>query len=427
MRIFLIVWLGQFISLMGSNLTSFSLGVWVYQETGSVTQYALATFAITVPGFLVSPFAGTLADRWDRRLMMILSDTGAGLTTLGIGLLILSGHLQVWHIYLANGLSATCNAFQIPAYITATTLLVAKKDLPRISGLRQLSEAFARLVCPTLGGLLLGIIALQGVILIDFATFFVALTTLIIVRFPSLPSQATTEKTSQSLVQDWLDSITYLKRYPGLLALFIFSFVKHFSMGVVTILFTPLVLSFASPLMLGILIGFGGMGSLVSSSIVGLWGGSICPLKFIFGFTAFNGLCLVAVAFPPSIPLYALIIFLFASSLTLVDICMQIILQKKVDPRLQGRIFSLNHTVMMGSLTAAYLIAGPLADHVFEPFMSVNGLLANNLGQIIGVGEGRGIALMFMVMGLVTFFVTVLAYQYPRLRLLESEISDWEK
>ncbi|WP_026102647.1 MFS transporter [Pleurocapsa sp. PCC 7319] len=122
MRTFLIVWFGQLISLFGSQLTSFALGVWVYQNTGSVTQFSLISFFTMLPGLVISPLAGALVDRCDRRWVMILSDSIAGLSTLCIALLIAIGQIQIWHIYLATTISSLSNAFQWPAYSAATEL-----------------------------------------------------------------------------------------------------------------------------------------------------------------------------------------------------------------------------------------------------------------------------------------------------------------
>ncbi|RPI34759.1 MAG: MFS transporter, partial [Chloroflexota bacterium] len=123
MNTFTLVWAGQLVSLFGSGLTGFALGLWVYQQTGSVTQYALIALSAVLPRILVSPLAGVLADRWDRRRAMILSDCGAGLTTLAIALLFLSSRLEVWHIYLATGAGAAFGAIQWPAYTASISQL----------------------------------------------------------------------------------------------------------------------------------------------------------------------------------------------------------------------------------------------------------------------------------------------------------------
>src|SRR4028119_1012058 len=184
MRVFILIWLGQMVSLIGSGLTGFALGVWVYQRTGSVTQFALISLSATLPSIVISPIAGTLVDRWDRRWTMLLGDCGAGLSTLAIALLLLVGRLELWHIYLATSVSSTCSAFQYPAYAGATTLLVPLQHLGRASGLIHLGRSVAQLISPVLAGILVVTLQIQGVILLDFATFLFALVTRLLVRSP---------------------------------------------------------------------------------------------------------------------------------------------------------------------------------------------------------------------------------------------------
>jgi DHA3 family macrolide efflux protein-like MFS transporter len=143
MRAFMIVWLGQLISLVGSGLSSFALGLWVYQRSGSVTQFALIALCAVLPRIVLAPLAGALVDRWDRRMVMILSDAGASLSTLILALLLLAGQLAVWQVYLAVALSAGCAAFQEPAYAAALTQLVPRDGFGRANGMVQLAQAAA--------------------------------------------------------------------------------------------------------------------------------------------------------------------------------------------------------------------------------------------------------------------------------------------
>ncbi len=184
MRTFVIIWLGQLVSTLGSGLTGFALGVWIYQETGSTTLYAFNMLANAVPNLLLSPLAGALADRWDRRLVMIMSDAGAGLGTLAVAILALTQRLEVWHVYVATAFISGFSAFQWPAYSAATTLMVPKEQLGRAGGMVQIGEAVSQLISPALAGGLLVFAGLQGVILTDFATFLCAIATLAFVRFP---------------------------------------------------------------------------------------------------------------------------------------------------------------------------------------------------------------------------------------------------
>ena len=252
-------------SLVGSSLTGFALGVWVYQRSGSVTQFALISLFTALPGIVFSPVAGALVDRWDRRRAMMLSDAGAGACTLAVAVLLLAGRLEVWHIYIAMALSSTFSAFQWPAYSAATTLLVPKEQFGRASGMVQLGEAVAQIASPVLAGVLMGFIGIHGVILIDVATFLFALVTLLAVRVPRPETTAEGKAAKGSLLHEAAFGWTYIRARPGLLGLLLFFAATNFATGIVGVLFTPLVLSFTTVDVLGLLMSIGGLGILAGS------------------------------------------------------------------------------------------------------------------------------------------------------------------
>jgi len=185
MRTFSIIWSGQLISLIGSSLTGFALGVWVFEQTGSATQFALIEVCTAIPGILLSPIAGALVDRYNRRWMMILSDAGSGLCTLTIFILLQGGRLEIWHIYLLTGLSSAFSAFQWPAYSAAITLIVPRQHFGRASGMVQVGHAISQIISPILAGVLFVSIGLQGVILVDFVTFGFAVLSLLFIHIPT--------------------------------------------------------------------------------------------------------------------------------------------------------------------------------------------------------------------------------------------------
>jgi Major Facilitator Superfamily. len=421
---FVIVWLGQLISYIGSGLTSFALGIWVYQRTGSVTQFALIALCGVLPGILFSPLTGALVDRWNHRWTMILSDTVAGLIALAMALLLAAGRFEVWYIYVVVAIGSTLSAFQGPAYTAAITLLIPKQHLGRAGGMLQMGPAIVQLVAPVLGGLLLAIIQLQGVLLLDFATYLFALATLLSVRFPKTRTTPAGESKKDSLLHELAYGWTYLASQPGLLGLLIFFATSNFLLGIAGVLFGPLVLSFTSPVVLGTLVSIAGIGMLVGSLVMSIWGGPQHRMHAVFSVVLLGGLCMLVAGLGTSILLLGIAIFLFSFGAPILNACTQVIFQRKVAPHIQGRIFALRGAVTSASLPLAYLIAGPLADYVFEPLMVPNGLLAGSVGQLIGVGPGRGIGLMFMVMGTLTMMVTVVAYYYPRLRSVEDELPD---
>ncbi|MGL5805842.1 MAG: MFS transporter, partial [Xenococcaceae cyanobacterium] len=189
MRIFLLVWLGQVVSLWGSKLTEFALGVWVYQKTGSITQFSFTLLFIFLPNVLIAPLAGVLVDRINRRWAMIISDCVAGVTTLSIMFLSAIEQLQVWHIYIAVALMSIFEAFQLPAYIAAIAQIVPTQQQSRANGMVQISKAIAKIVAPITAGLLINFIGLHGVLSIDCFSYIVALSILLTIRFPNLKTK----------------------------------------------------------------------------------------------------------------------------------------------------------------------------------------------------------------------------------------------
>ena len=426
MRTFLIIWFGQLISLFGSQLTSFALGIWVYQNTGSVTQFALISFFATLPGLVISPLAGALVDRWDRRNAMIISDSVAGLSTFSIGLLLLIGQLQIWHIYLAITISSISSAFQWPAYGAATTLLVPKKHLSRASGMNQLSEAFARLLSPLFGGFLVILIQIQGVILLDLATFLFALVTLLIVKIPKPKTTVAGKLGKGSLLKESTYGWRYIQARPGLMGLLIFFSISNFAVSTAEVLSTPLALSFTSVNVLGMVLSIGGSGMLIGSIVISIWGGPKRRIYGVLGSELLLGVSIFLLGIQTSVILMTFGCFVAFCTIPISQASSNAIWQTKVAPDVQGRVFAIRTMFAWSSRPLAYLFAGPLADRIFEPLMAVNGPLAGSIGKVIGTGPGRGIGLIFILMGSLIVLSAIIAYKYKPLRLVESKLPDFK-
>ena len=424
MPTFILIWFGQVVSLIGSGLTGFALGIWVYQTTGSVTQFSLIYLCTELPAILVAPLAGAIADRLDRRWVMIFSDIGAGLSTIVIALLLSFGKLEIWHIYLAMAVSSTCSGFQQPAYFASPTLLVAKKHFGRANGMIQLGKAAGHLFSPLLAGMLVDIIQVQGIILIDLSTFGFALLTLLFVRFPQ-HQQGNQEKTNRSSLKSEISyGWKYIQARPGLLMMLLFFVVTNCTIGLVQVLITPMVLSFTNAQVLGRILSLGAIGWLVGGILMSTWGGPKRRVYGVFAFEILLGVSIFIAGLRPSAILITVAAFSFFFSVPLIIGCSNAIWQVKVAPEVQGRVFAMRGAIAWSSFPIAYLMAGPLADRVFQPLLVNNGRLASSIGQLVGVGAGRGIGLMFMMIGIFIIFATITAYQYPRIRLVEDELPD---
>jgi len=428
MRTFLIIWLGQIISIIGSGLTGFGLAVWIFEETGQATPFALTVLFGNLPRILLSPFAGALVDRLNRRWVMILADTGSGVLTVGALLLIMWGQLEVWHIYTLAALSACLAAFQEPAYTASITMLVPKKDLARANGLMQMGQALEMLIAPLAAGVLFVTIGLRGIFIIDFVTYFFAIGALFLVRIPQPKSSQTSEDQSaqSSIWQEAIFGWHYLRSRQGLFGLLLFFSLVNFFLNFSAVLIGPLVLSFSNASALGIVQTVGGVGMLIGSIGMSAWGGPEARrMPAVIGFIGLASLGLIVAGWQATTLFVGMGLFILMFSVPFGSGNSQAIFQSKVEPDVQGRVFSIRSMISRSMMPLAFLLAGPLADQVFEPLLREGGALANgSLGALLGVGPGRGIGLLFMISGTVLIVATIMAYLNPRIRNLEDELPD---
>ncbi len=424
MRTFYIILIGQVISIVGSNMTGFALGVYAYQRTGSAASFALILLFNMLPRALFSPLAGVAADRWNRRRIMILSDTGAALSTLAVIGWLMTGRLEIWHIYLATFANSTFSTIQGPAFGAAVTQLVPKSQFGRVNGLTQLGDGVGQLVAPILAGAVIGLVGLRGVLIVDLLTFLVAVGILLANRFPQLASTPKKVAKQHSLSADIRAGWRYIVTRPGLVALMIVFALANYLVGNAEAVLTPMILSFATPETLGAMLTAGGLGMLVGSVALSVWGGGERRVYTTMGFYALLGLAVITAGLSPSVPLVTGALFVAFLCVPILIGANHAILQIKVAPEMQGRVFALRTTLNTGSFALAYLTSGPLADKLFEPLMAQGGLLAGSVGQLIGVGPGRGIGLMFIVMGALAVVTSIGGLLYPRLRRVEVELPD---
>ena len=428
MRTFWIIWGGQFVSMLGSGMTSFALGVWIYDQTGQATPFALTALFATLPALILMPIAGSLADRYSRRSIMILSDTGAAIVTAITAFMIFFGDLQVWHIYVLAFFGSVFSAFQEPAYSASVTMLVPKAQLARASGILQMGQAASAIITPLLAGGLYALVGLNGIILIDAVTFLFAISALLIVRIPQ-PKRVTETSESAEKTSIWADAAfgwKYLRALPGLFGLLIYFASVNFFLSFSNVLSGPLVLSYGSAADLGVVQMVTGASMLVGSLVMSAWGGpKTRKVPALIAFIAVSATGFLISGFRAntmviSLGRVVLLLFIpFAAALS------QAVFQTKVPPDIQGRVFAIRGMISRSIIPLAFILSGPLADQVFEPLMAEGGALANTfLGDLLGTGPGRGIGLMFMISCIFLWGESLVAYANPRIRNLESEIPD---
>ena len=422
MRKFIIIWIGQLISTVGSGLTGFALSIWIYQKTGEAAPFVYTALANSLPVVMFSLFSGALVDRWNRRWVMILTDIGAALSTLIVFLLYTSGNLEVWHIYVSSFFASLFATFQIPAFNASITMLVPKEQLTRANGMAQTSASLEGLLSPLLAGLLVGVVGVGGMMLIDFVTFFAAVGTLLLVTIPQ--PESTAEQKTQNIMQDIQKGWQFLSARPGLIALATYIGFANLLLTSVIALTTPLILSFSNGRILGITQMLSSLGLLLGGILISSWGGTRRKLAGIYAGILISALGLMFSGLRSIFWCIAIGIFFFLFPIPTINAQLRSIVQTKSPPELQGRVFSVVFLIARLGPPIGFLLSAPLADRIFEPGMMPGGVLASLFGPLFGAGTGRGIGLMLSLAGVGLWLITVIMYAYPRLRLVEDELPD---
>ncbi|WP_163510263.1 MFS transporter [Fodinicola acaciae] len=419
--VFLTIWAGQFVSLIGSELTAYALGVWAYQRTGSATAFTLIMVFAQLPIVLLAPIMGAYVDRWDRRRTLIGANALAAAAVGTLALLVLTGHFQLWFIYPTIGLVAVANALHWPAFATLPPLTVPKKHMARAAGMVELSSAVAKTIAPSLATLLVGLFALAGVLLSDMTSFLIAIAALLVVRIVT-PERKNPKKSS--IRADIREGWTYLTDRPGLVRLLLFFLVNNLFVVFPLVLAVPLVASFATGGVLAAIMSASAAGLIAGGVVMSVWGGPKTKVYGVIGAGAVLGLSSLVAGLRPAPVLVAVALFCFSFAVPVLNGCSQAIWQLKVAPQVQGRIFALRRTVATATAPVGFLASGPLADYVFEPLMRTGGPLAGTVGQILGAGHGRGIGLEFVVFGLACVAVAIWGVSSRRLTHLETDLPD---
>ena len=431
---FTIVWLGQVVSLFGSATTQFALTIWAWQLTGSVTALALVAFFSFGPTVLISPIAGALVDRWNRKLVMMLSDLAAGLSSIAILLLYTFGALQIWHLYVAGAFAGIFQAFQWPAYSAAISIMLPKEHYTRASGMISLAESGSGILAPLAAGALIGLLGsgsgLNGIsviLIVDIVTFVFAIGALLFVH---IPQPARTEEGRKGQGSIWKEAgygFRYIRERPSLLGVQLVFFAGNLlgSIGFTVLPAMILARTANNATTLGSVQSAGAVGDVIGGLLLTAWGG---PKRRIHGVLIGHVLISlfgeVLMGFGRGLPVWLVASFLGAMTIPIINGSNQAIWQAKVAPDVQGRVFSVRRLIAQISGPVAILLAGPLADRVFEPAMQPGGSLAPVFGGLIGTGPGAGMALMFIVIGILGMLAGLAGYVFPAVRNVETLIPD---
>lgn len=421
MRTFWTVWVGQLVSQVGTAMTGFAMTIWVYQESGSVTRLGVMLLAVNLPGIVLAPTAGVMVDRVNRRVVMLAADSIAGLGSLTLALLFFSENLIYWQILLVVAVSSAASAFQEPAYRSAIPTIVPKDQLGRANGLSELGPAVGTLIAPAIAGGLLLAVGLGAVLAVDFVTFLVAAATLLLVRFPDVREAG---QVSRSMWLEFVEGFDYLKDRRGLLGFLAIAAALNFVLTFANVLWVPVFLAFMNEGGLGVTMSAIGAALVVGSLIMGAWGGPKAKVRGMLFFMAVGGVGLFIAGLRPDPVVAVGGSVLLMVVIPIVNGTSQTLWQLKIAPAIQGRVFSTRRMISQIATPIAFVVAGPVADGVFEPLLMPGGALADSVGRVWDTGVGRGSALLISCVGVAVICIAGVAWLTPAIRNIEREIPD---
>ena len=417
---FLVVWFGEFIASIGSGISSFGLGVFVFQMTNRATDVSMVTLCAFLPAVLLSPIAGVFVDRFDRKLMMILGDSLSAIGLAAMLLIMQFGTIEVWHICLCVALSSVFVSLLDPAYRSMITDMLDKDEYSKASGMVQLASSAKYLISPVIAGFLLGFSDIRLLLAIDIATLLVTVCAVASVRKSETarPKKASGRKFSK----DFIDGCAYMVSNKGIMALMLLISVITFYMGTLQTLFTPMILSFSDSKTLGVIESVGASGMLASSLLLGIFSIRKNYVNWIMASLALAGVFVSLAGATTSVTMIAIIAFLFFMMLPFVNTSIEVMMRRTIPNETQGRIWGLMSLLSQIGYIVAYAISGLLADYVFNPMLKDGGSLAASVGRIIGTGPARGIGLQLVISGACMVVYAVVIRKVKSIRNLEKSL-----
>ena len=414
---FRLVAFGQIISSLGDEISGFALTVWAYQKTGSVTVLGLLLFFTIIPYLIALPFAGAIVDRSNRRLMMLLTDAVAFVYTVALLALQLAGNLEIWHMYLGVTFIGVALAFREPAFYSSMSLMVKPEDTAKAAGALSLAESTRTLGGPVLGAILYPIIGLEGVLIVDIATFAASFGALLFINVPQPPRPDVPIKIR------WLEETTFGFRYifkrPSLLGLVLCSSFFNIAFGIGQAVQPALILARGDTLALAVVRTASGIGGLVGGLAVSVWG---APQRRILGVLlgiGVYGVGLVVIGVGQNVWIWSIGGFIGMALFTLWPASGSAIWQRKIAPENLGKVTAARRFIGFIATPIGALLAGPLTDGMLTPAMRSGGALERTFGGIVGSGAGAGFALALLLCGVWQIGVALTGWLYPTIRNVE--------
>lgn len=419
------MWFGQLISLLGSNLTTFGLGIWIYYKTGQVSPFAISIFLSIVPCIIFSPFAGNIADKFNKKKIIIISDTLAAMSTVVLIYLIYSHNITIISIYIIIFLNSSFNSFQTPVYQSAILLIVPKKNLSTANGMNQITLALQNLLPPLLGGFLYLIIGLKGMIIIDILTFIFSFIMILLIPTNNFENLKSDNKEKNSFFKNFTESLKFIGKRKGLIALIFLSIFVNFFINFVSVLLTPFILSIKNSAVLGIIQMIGGISMLLGGLFITMLKFKDKLVKKIYIALLLASFGIMIMGFRSSIILISLGYFIFLFSLPFASSSSNLIWQIKGPEEMQGRLFATRQMLVRLAMPLAYLLSGPIVDYAIISIMGKYVYIAKIVNFFLVDTADIRYRLVYILVGISILILTLFFISFKPFRNLETEIPDY--
>lgn len=430
MRAFTIVWIGQVVSLIGSATVGFAIPIFVFTETGRATDLALLGVAFTLPLLLTSTVAGAIVDRYDRKLMMMLSDLAAGVTSIILLALVATDVFNFWMLIPLQIINGAFQSFQWPAYSAAISTMLPKAQYGRANGMLSLAETGSGIFAPVLGAALLGFVGLEGLLILDIITFTFAIGALLLVDIPNPKRTAEGEKARGNILSESAYGLKYILARPSLLGMQLVFLVGNFIHNFGNTVLSPYILlrTDNSAQVLGWVMSAGAVGGVVGGLLMSAWGG---PKRRAYGVLfgwMYSAIVFAAMGLFNNIYVWMGLNFLSVLAVPIINGSNQALWQAKVEPDLQGRVFSIRRLIAWSTIPISPLLAAPLMDFFTEPAMTnPDSPLALLFGGLFGTTPGSGAALIITISSLIILIVPIIALFIPTVRNADLLLPDHDQ
>lgn len=425
-RPFYFLWIGESVALLGASLMEFALGAWVYQKTGSVSEFSGVIVASILPMLVVMPFAGSVADRFNRRYLMISADITLAVMTMVLAWLLWRDSLEIQYLYVFNTLVALVAAFRMPAYNASITDILSKDKFVQASGLMGTSANLMSMFSPLMAGGLMAAIGLPGIVSIDLVSFCVG--SILVFRAFSYSKKGNTFVKNNSAITDDMSILAALRifyREPLIFGLFVYAVMLSGLLTLVSTMIIPLALSRYTTQELGIILTFGGIGGLCGAlTLVVSEGAPRHVMAKVLLSDAILGGCIIVAGANTSLAVYCVCAFFAIFFASFSEGCSHSLWMRKIPLDFQGRMFSIIGASALAVNLVVLFFGAIFVDNVLEPAMMSDGGLASSVGSLIGTGKGRGLGLMFVICGVLGFLLSMAAFatRLPRLDILVPDV-----